>query len=118
MASEKKYFHDHVVLLLLSIEAFLAIAGSILVLLRLSSGHSSSYIVAYRSTLGVNAFRSGSVTELLSFILFALLVLCVHAVLSMRVYKIHRQLSISILALGMLLLVLNIIVSNALLVLR
>ncbi len=117
MATSKKYFHDHLVLLLLSIETFLAVAGSIFVLLRLSSGHGTGHIVAYRPILGVNAYKPGSVTELLSFVGFALLVLAVHTVLSMRTYKIHRQLSVAILSLGILLLVLNIIVSNALLLL-
>jgi hypothetical protein len=117
MALSKKYFHDHLVLLLLSVQAFLALATSIFVLLRLSSGHSSGHIVAYRPALGVNAYQPGGVSELLGFVGFALLILLVHTVLSMRTYKIHRQLSISILSLGILLLVLNSIVSNALLLL-
>ena len=117
MAS-KKYFHDHLVLLLLSINAFLAVAGSVFILLRLSSSHGTSYIVQYRSSLGVNAFKQGSVVELLSFVAFAALVLSVHTMLSLRVYHIHRQLAIAILSLGILLLVLTIIISNALLVLR
>jgi hypothetical protein len=118
MANPRKYFHDHLVLLLLSIEAFLAVASSLFVLLRLSSSHSTGYIVEFRSSLGINAFRTGSVVDLLGFIAFALIVLAVHSVLSLRTYRIHRQLSIAILCLGILLLVLNIIVSNALLVLR
>lgn len=118
MASSKKYFHDHYVLLLLSINAFLAIAGSIIILLRLSTSHGSSYIVQYRPSLGINAYQSGSVVELISFVAFALLVLVIHSVLSMRAYKIHRQLAIAILGLGILLLLLTIIISNALLVLR
>lgn len=118
MAVPKKYFHDHLVLLLLSINAFLAFAASLFVLLRLSTGHGNGYIVQYRPSLGINAFKTGSVTELLSFIGFALLVLVVHGVLSMRAYHIHRQLAVTILGLGVLLLVLTIIVSNALLVLR
>lgn len=118
MAMPKKYFHDHLVLLLLSIDTFLAFLASIFVLLRLSAGHGNGYIVQFRSNLGINAFKTGSVTELLSFIGFALLVLVVHTILSMRAYHIHRQLAITILGLGVLLLVLTIIVSNALLVLR
>lgn len=118
MASNKKYFHDHVVLLLLSINAFLALAGSIFILLRLSTSHGNSYIVQYRSSLGVNAFKTGSVVDLLSFIAFAALVMAVHTTLSLRAYHIHRQLAITILSLGILLLLLTIIVSNALLVLR
>jgi hypothetical protein len=118
MASYKKYFHDHLVLLLLSINAFLAVAGSIFILLRLSTSHGTGYIVQYRASLGINAFKTGRVTDILSFIAFAALVLAVHTVLSIRAYNIHRQLAIAILSLGILLLVLTIIISNALLVLR
>lgn len=118
MATPKKYFHDHLVLLLLSINAFLAIAGSIFILVRLSTSHGTGYIVQYRSSLGINAFKTGSVVELLSFAVFALLVLVIHTSLSLRVYKIHRQPAIAVLALGILLLVLAIIISNALLTLR
>jgi hypothetical protein len=88
------------------------------VLLRLSSNHGNGYIVQYRSNLGLDAFKTGTITELLSFVGYAILVPVVHTVLSLRTYSIHRQLSIIILALGVLLLILAIIVSNALLVLR
>jgi hypothetical protein len=118
MASSKKYFHDHFVLLLLSINAFLAIAGSLFILVRLSTSHGNGYIVQYRPSLGINAYQNGSIIELLSFVAFALLVLVVHGLLSLRAYKIHRQLAIVILGLGILLLLLTIIISNALLVLR
>lgn len=118
MANPKKYFHDHFVLLLLSVNAFLAVAGSIFILLRLSTSHGTGYIVQYRASLGISAFKTGSVTDLISFIVFALLVLAIHTTLSIRAYKIHRQLAITILSLGILLLLLTIIISNALLVLR
>ena len=118
MAISKKYFHDHLVLLLLSVNAFLAVAGSIFILVRLSTSHGNGYIVQYRPSLGINAYQPGSVIELLSFVGFAALVLVVHTVLSLRAYKIHRQLAIAILSLGILLLLLTIIISNALLVLR
>jgi len=118
MASNKKYFQDHFVLLLLSVNAFLAVAGSIFILLRLGTSHGSGYIVQYRESLGINAFETGGVVELLSFVAFALLILAIHTMLSLRAYKIHRQLAIAILGLGILLLLLTIIVSNALLVLR
>lgn len=118
MANSKQYFHDHFVLLLLSVNAFLAIAGSIFILLRLSTSHGTGYIVQYRASLGINAFKTGGIIDLLSFIAFALLVLAVHFVLSRRAYQIHRQLAIAILSLGILLLGLTIIISNALLVLR
>lgn len=118
MASSKKYFHDHFVLLLLSVNAFLAVAGSVFILLRLSTSHGTGYIVQYRASLGISAFKTGQIIDILSFIVFAILALAIHTVLSLRAYNIHRQLAITILALGILLLVLAIIVSNALLVLR
>jgi hypothetical protein len=118
MATSKKYFHDHLVLLLLSINAFLALAGSIFILLKLTSSHGSSYIVQYRPSLGVDAYKTGSVVELMGLIVFGLLVLLIHALLSYRTYKINRQLSLAVLSFGVLLLVMTIVISNALLALR
>ncbi|HSX45504.1 MAG TPA: hypothetical protein VLG27_00690 [Candidatus Saccharimonadia bacterium] len=118
MATSKKYFHDHFVLLLLSVNAFLAVAGSIFILLRLSSSHGTGYIVQYRSSLGINAFKTGGVIDILAFVVFAFLVLATHVLLSLGAYRVHRQLAIAILSLGILLLTLTVIVSNALLVLR
>jgi hypothetical protein len=121
MAISKKYFHDHLVMLLLSVNVFLAVGGSLFILVSLSAGHSNGYIVQCRdcsNTAAVNRFTNGGVVSLLSFVVFAFLVLAAHIALSLQAYKIHRQLAIAILALGVLLLALTIIVSNALLVLR
>jgi hypothetical protein len=118
MAAEKKYFHDHLVLLLLSLNVFLAVAGSIFILIRLSTSHGTGYIVQYRSSLGVNAFHTGTVVQLLSFVAFAGVALAAHTMLSLRAYKVHRQLAITILSLGILLLALAVIIGNALLALR
>jgi hypothetical protein len=118
MAIPKKYFHDHFVLLLLSVNIFLAFADIIYILVRLGTSHGSGYIVQYRPSLGIGAYQQGSVLELFSFVGFALIVLIVHAALSLRAYNIHRQLAVAILCLGALLLLLTVIISNALLVLH
>ena len=118
MANKKNYFHDHTVLLLLSINAFLAIAGSILTLVRMTTSHGTGFIVQYRSNLGINAFKTGDAIEIVSFAAFAFIALAVHTILSLRAYVIHRQLALVILGLGTLLLLLAIIISNALLALR
>lgn len=102
-------------MLLLSINAFLAASGIIVLLARLSQGQSSSYIVQYRSPLGLNAIKSGGVSELLSFIPFILLVAMVQVLLSIRTYKLNRSLSIAMLSLGILLLTISVIISNVLL---
>ena len=118
MATPKKFLHDHLVLLLLTVNVFLALALVAFLLLRLSNSHSTGYIVQYRPSLGIGAFQSGKVIDLLSFIGFSLLVFAVHTVLAMRAYHVRRQVSLAILSLGILLQVLAIIVSNALLALR
>ena len=118
MASTKKYFHDHFVLLLLSINAFLAGLAVIFITLRISTSHGNDYIVQWRPSLGLDPYKAGSVLGLIGFIGFAIIVMVINSVLSYKAYKIHRQLAIAILALGILLLVLTIIISNALLLLR
>ncbi len=117
MAS-KKYFHDHTVLLLLSVNAFLAIGGSLLTFVRLTTSHGTGFIVQYRSNLGLNQFKTGEAIEIISFVAFAAIALTIHTVLSLKSYPIHRQLSLVILGLGTLLLLLGVIISNALLALR
>lgn len=114
----KGYFQDKIVVLLLSINTFLAVLGVILVLLRLDGGGSDVYIIEYRANLGLNAFKRGGVEPLLSFVLFGLLVLVIHTILSIRVYAIRRQFAVTLLMMATLLLLLSIIVSNALLILR
>lgn len=104
-------------LLLLSVNTFLTFLLAALVLLRLDASH-SSYIVQYRSNAVINAFKSGSGADLVSFIAFGFLVFALNTLISLRTYLIHRQLAITVLGLGTLLLILALIVSNALLVLR
>jgi hypothetical protein len=117
MTIPKQYLRDRLVLLIVSVNVFLTFLLAILTLLRLDTGH-TSYIVQYRSNATIDAFKSGSSAELFSFILFGVLILVFHTVISLRVYLIHRQLAVTVLGLGTLLLTLAIIVSNALLVLR
>jgi hypothetical protein len=118
MTIPKKFFHDRLILLLLSVSLFLAFFDSLWVLLKLDSGRASGYIVQYRAPLGIGALKTGGAGELVAFIGFALMVVAVHSLLSMRTYIIKRELSIVILGLGILLLILSFVVSNALLVLR
>ncbi len=105
-------------LLLISVNAFLTVLGSLLTFLRIDGGRNEGYIIQYRANLGISAFKTGSSSELLSFVMFMLIVLVLNIVMGYRVYQFHRQFSISILGLGMVLLLLSLIVSNALLVLR
>lgn len=119
MPMPKKYLQDKLVLLLLSANIFLAFLCAALVFLRLNFGQGAEgYIVEYRSNLGISAFRVGGILGLLNFAGFAIVLMVVNVALSIRTYRIRRELSLSILAAGLLLLLLAIIVSNALMVLH
>ena len=114
----KKYLHDKLILLLASINAFLALLGTALILLRSGIGEGvDGYIVQYRANLGLSAFQRGGLLPIISFIFFMLLVLFLNIVLSIETYRIRRALSATILWLGALVLLLALIVSNALLAL-
>lgn len=121
MATSKGYIHDRLILLLLTINGFLAGLGTLLVLLRLDPGRNEGYIVQCRdcsNLANVSRFQTGSASELLAFIAFMILILAINTVLSVKVYRIHRQFAVIILGLGLLLMALAIIVSNALLLQR
>jgi hypothetical protein len=114
----KKYFHDKIVLLLVSANVFLAFLVTAIVLLRAGLGQGvDGYIVEYRANLGLSAFQKGNVLPILSFILFAVVTMVVNITLSVRTYALRRELSLTILGLGALVLLLAVIVSNALLAL-
>jgi hypothetical protein len=112
-----KYFHDRVVLLLLSVNAFLTMLTAISVLFRLQGG-GDGFIVQYRANLGISAFKTGNVDQVIMFVVFAVVVFAIHGLLAWRTYDIRRQLSVVVLLLGALLLLLGVIVSDALVALR
>lgn len=119
MPISKKYLHDKFILSLVSVTIFMALLCIILVLLRFGAGGTANgYIVQFRANLGLSAFKTGDLGSILSFTLFAPLIAVMSILLSINVYHIRRQLSITVLSLGILLLLLAGIVSNALLVLR
>lgn len=119
MQVPKKYFQDRVVLLLTSLSVFLTLFGSFIILLRLGSGRSDDFITEYRANQPLHeSFQRGGSIEILSFIVFAVMVLVFHALLSMKVYPLRRHFATTILGLGLLLLVIGIIVANALLEMR
>jgi hypothetical protein len=118
MTIPKKYLHDRLVLLLLSINTFLALFTSLWVLLKLDAGRSAGYIVQYRASLGIGALKTGDATDLIAFIGFCLLMLVLQVILSVKAYPIRREVSLIVLGFGIILLLLALIVSNALLVLR
>jgi len=112
----KKYFYDRMILLLLSNNIAVATVGIVRVLLKLNIGRTGTYIVQYRSSLGkLDGQKSGSVSTFIAFIIFDLLIVIFHMALSIRVYKINRQLAVLVLSIGLILLVFSVVVSYTLL---
>ena len=118
MSVPKRYIHDRLVLMLLTANTFFAVLTSVLILLRLDTGRSEGYIVQYRPSLGLSRYFKGDSLDIISFALFALFVLVFHTVLSIRVYRIRRTFALTILALGLLLILLALVISYSLLLLR
>ena len=118
MRIPKNYLSDRTILLFLTVNSFLTVLGSSLILWRLGSGQGSNYIVEYRANLGISAYNGGQVLDILAFIAFFVLVLVMNTLMSMKVYSHHRYYAVIVLGLGSLLGLLGIIVSNALLILR
>ena len=118
MATPKRYIHDRIVLLLLTANTFFAVLTTIIILLKLDSTRTEAYIIQYRPTLGLSSYFRGDSIGILSFVVFSVLVLVFHTVLSQKVYPLRRHLAITILAMGLLLIILSLIISYSLLLLR
>lgn len=118
MHTPKRYIHDRLVLLLLTANAFFAVLTTVLILLKLDGSRTEGYIVQFRPSLGLSAYFKGDNVGILSFAVFALLVLVFHTLLSIRIYGIRRHFAIVILGMGLLLILLSLVISNALLILR
>ena len=106
------------VLLLLTLNTFLAVLVTILTLVRLKDGNTEGLVGQYHSNLGLSAFQPGSRSTFISFIVFAVLVHGLHTLLSMRTYHRRKEFSIVILWMALFLLLLLLIVTNALSVLQ
>jgi len=118
MASQKHFLQDRTALLLVSTLAFLTVLATVLILLKLGGGHSTSnIIVSYRSSLGIDRYSSGTTKDIVAFIVAAVLIFSMSLAMSYKVYGVKRELSLVVLALTIPLLLFLIVVSNALLLL-
>ena len=117
MHTPKRYIHDRLILLLLTANAFFAILTTVLILLRFGGSRNEGFIVQYRPSLGLSRYFKGQKTDILSFAIFAILVLVIHTILSIRVYSIRRHFSVVILGMGLLLILLSLVISYSLLLL-
>lgn len=102
----KKYFQDRVILLLLSMNTFLTLFNSVMVLLWLDSRRAEGYIVRYWSNRRLDDSSYGGTFEVLSFVVLAAFILFFHTMLSIKTYNARRHFAVAIMGFGLLLLVL------------
>lgn len=114
MSQTKDFFYDRLVLFLLTLNSFLTILTTLTVLLRLGNS-SGVYVNSYRSNLGLGGIETGGVKEVVSFVLFAVIIFIFQIVLAIKFYKIRKVSAWAVMLLTTLLLILNLIVANSLL---
>lgn len=120
MPATKKYLYDKLVLFLLSVVIFLTVAVIISVLLRVGSGQGiSDYYIEYRQgphhSPGGDFSPTGNIWAILNFVWFSLITAVTTAVLSIKAYRVKREISVVVLSFGALLVFLALIISNVLL---
>lgn len=110
----KKFFHDRLVLLLVTVVAMLMVIGVSLVLLTFDAGKNPTTIVAYRPTIFASNLQSGKPIDIYSLAVFMIFISVASVVIGAKIYSVKRYLSVFMLAASIFLLILSIIVSHSL----
>ncbi|MBI2589202.1 hypothetical protein HYW35_03310 [Candidatus Saccharibacteria bacterium] len=118
MELPKKFLHDRLVLLLISLLAVVLVVGVSLVLLRFDVSNNPTTIVAYRPNISGSSYQSGKPIDIYSLALFMIITAFAAVVLSARTYFVQRYVSVFILVSGLFLLILSTIVANSLISLQ
>jgi hypothetical protein len=113
----KKYFQDRPILFLNLVVILGTLINIISTVLRIDTSQ-NIVILRYQVALGLAGFERGSMLQLYSFALAALLMAVVAILISARLYKQRRSLSILILSLTIIALLFNLVVSDAILKLQ
>ncbi len=111
------YFHDRLILLILSINTFLALALLLSAILALNDS-SAGFIREYRSNLGLDGYEAGGVQDILAFAVFSVLVYAFQIYTSVKIYHVRKHISLMILLITMIIYIFALLVINALLGLK
>ncbi len=118
MEVPKKYWHDRLVLLLLTLIAILLVVGVSLVLLRFDPLRNPTTTAAYRPNITGTQYLPGKPIDIYALAVYMAFTAALALFLSNRVYHVRRFVSIFLLASTVFLLLLAIIVSNSLISLQ
>ena len=114
MPTPKTYFQDRLILLILSINTFLAVALIIASLLSINDSN-AGYIKEFRSDLGLDGYKAGGILDIVAFAVFSAILYVFQLFTSRKIYHIRRHMSLVILLLSMILYIFSFMVINALL---
>ncbi len=118
MNISRKYLHDRVVLILLTLLAALLVIGVSIVLLRFDASKNPTTIAQYRQNLSGSGYVSGKPADIYLLALFMLFTAIAGLVLSLKTYPLKRYISIFILGSAVFCMILAIIVANSLISLQ
>lgn len=114
----KKFLHDRVVLILVTLMAMLVAIGVTTVLVRFDISKNPTTIVAWRPNISGSSYQSGKPIDIYSLAMFMVVVSVSAVVLSGQLYNLRRSISLFILSSASFLLLLSAIVANALISLQ
>lgn len=114
MDTSRKFLHDRLVLVLVTLVAGLSAIGVSSVLVRFDVSKNPTTTAAYRQNLVGIYYQSGKPIDIYSLAIFMIITALAGIVLGYRVYGLRRHISIFLLAAANFLLLLAIIVANAL----
>lgn len=114
MELPKRFLHDRLVLLLITLLAVVLTIGVSTILIRFDISKNPTTIVAYRPNVSGSAYQSGKPIDIYSLAIFMLFTAAAAVAISSRIYNLRRSLSVFVLASTNFLLVLSAIVANAL----
>jgi hypothetical protein len=118
MEIPKRFLHDKLVLLLLTLISILTVVGVSLVLIRFDATRNPTTTIAYRPNITGSQYQSGKPLDIYTLAIFMLMVALASVILGTRTYYLRRSISVFILGSGTFLLLMAIIVSNSLISLQ
>ena len=114
MEIPKKFLHDRLVLLLLTVIACLVVIGVSIVLLRFDVSRNPTTVVAYRPNISGTQYISGKPIDIYSLALFMVITSAAAIFISARIYEVKKPAAVFLLSATVFLLILSTIVANSL----
>ena len=118
MELPKKFLHDRLVLLLITLIATLVVIGVGIVMLRFDASKNPTTVVAYLPNVSGSSYQSGKPIDIYLLAVFMMFSSTAAIFLSAKTYLIRRFVSVFILSSTVFLLILSAIVANSLISLQ